>query len=76
MNGVHKKRAKNNNPWNVGQFDSLDAKWITVKGYPTLAEWVLAVAENFRKKTRCFIICGTTKEPRTKSIELSSIHHI
>ncbi len=48
--GTQGKGARNNNPWNVGQFDSLDAKWITVKGYNTLEEWVLAVADNFRKR--------------------------
>ena len=48
--GTQGKWARNNNPWNVGQFDSLDAKGITVKWYPTLEEGVLAVAENFKKR--------------------------
>lgn len=48
--GTQWKGARNNNPWNVGQFDSLDAKWITVKWYPTLEDWVLAVADNFKKR--------------------------
>ncbi len=48
--GTQGKGARNNNPWNVGQFDSLDAKWITVKWYNTLEDWVLAVADNFKKR--------------------------
>jgi uncharacterized protein YoaH (UPF0181 family) len=44
------KWARNNNPWNVWQFDSLDAKWITVKWYTTLQEWINAVANNLAKR--------------------------
>ena len=34
--------ARNNNPWNVWQFDSLGTQW--VKWYATLQDWVNAVA--------------------------------
>ena len=48
--GTKGKWARNNNPGNVGQFDSLDAKGITVKWYGTLQEGVDAVAQNLRKR--------------------------
>ena len=60
--GTQGKGARNNNPWNVGQFDSLDAKWITVKGYPTLAEWVLAVANNFKKRQDALLSVAPQKK--------------
>ena len=48
--GTAGKGARNNNPGNVGQFDSLDAKGITVKGYDTLQEGIDAVAGNLKKR--------------------------
>ena len=48
--GTKGKGARNNNPWNVGQTDTLDAQGITVKGYPTLQEGVNAVAKNLKKR--------------------------
>lgn len=48
--GTQGKGARNNNPGNVGQFDSLDAKGITVKGYDTLQEGIDAVAFNLKKR--------------------------
>jgi hypothetical protein len=40
--------AKNNNPGNVWQFDSLGTTWVA--GYKTLQEWVDAVAKNLRSR--------------------------
>lgn len=71
--GTQGKGARNNNPWNVGQFDSLDAKWITVKGYPTLAEWVLAVAENFRKRQDALLSVAPQKK---SSADVNKIYQI
>lgn len=71
--GTQGKGARNNNPWNVGQFDSLDAKWITVKGYPTLAEWVLAVAENFRKRQDALLSVAPQKK---SSADINKIYQI
>lgn len=48
--GTKGKGARNNNPWNVGQLDRLDAQGITVEWYATLQEGVDAVAENFAKR--------------------------
>lgn len=48
--GTKWKWARNNNPGNIWQFDSLDAQGVTVPWYPTLQEWVNAVAENFAKR--------------------------
>lgn len=60
--GTQGKGARNNNPWNVGQFDSLDAKWITVKGYNTLEDWVLAVADNFKKRQDALLSVAPQKK--------------
>ena len=45
--------AKNNNPWNVGQFDSLGTQWVA--GYKTLQDGVNAVAENLQKRVNALI---------------------
>ena len=58
--GTKGKGARNNNPGNVGQFDSLDAKGITVKWYATLQEGVDAVAQNLRKRLDAY----TAKYPQ------------
>ena len=50
--GTKWKGARNNNPWNVWQFDSLDAQGITVEWYKTLQEWVDAVASNFASRAK------------------------
>ena len=67
--GTQGKGARNNNPWNVGQFDSLDAKWITVKWYPTLEDWVLAVADNFKKRQDALLSIAWRS---TKNTELTN----
>ena len=45
--------ARNNNPWNVGQFDSLGTQWVA--GYKTLQDGVNAVAENLEKRVNALI---------------------
>jgi hypothetical protein len=45
--------ARNNNPWNVGQFDSLGTQWVA--GYKTLQDGVNAVAENLQKRVNALI---------------------
>ena len=45
--------AKNNNPWNVGQFDRLGTQWVA--GYKTLQDGVNAVAENLQKRVNALI---------------------
>lgn len=50
--GTKGKGARNNNPGNVGQFDSLDAQGITVKGYATLQEGIDAVSINLAKRQK------------------------
>lgn len=71
--GTQGKGARNNNPWNVGQFDSLDAKWITVKWYNTLEDWVLAVADNFKKRQDALL----SVVPKSKSSgDINKIYQI
>lgn len=50
--------AKNNNPGNIGQFDSLGTKG--VKGYTTLQEGVDAVAKNLAGRKTTSVATGTT----------------
>lgn len=45
--------ARNNNPWNVGQFDRLGTQWVA--GYKTLQDGVNAVAENLQKRVDALI---------------------
>ena len=45
--------ARNNNPWNVGQFDRLGTQWVA--GYKTLQDGVNAVAENLQKRVNALI---------------------
>ena len=52
--------AKNNNPWNVGQFDSLWTKWVA--WYNSLQEWVNAVAGNLAKRQTALWLGGTDKK--------------
>lgn len=71
--GTQGKGARNNNPWNVGQFDSLDAKWITVKGYSTLEDWVLAVADNFKKRQDALLSVAPQKKTSTDTNKIYQI---
>ena len=71
--GTQGKGARNNNPWNVGQFDSLDAKWITVKGYNTLEDWVLAVADNFKKRQDALLSVAPQKKTSTDTNKIYQI---
>lgn len=71
--GTQGKGARNNNPWNVGQFDSLDAKWITVKWYNTLEDWVLAVADNFKKRQDALL---SVTPQRKQSGDINKIYQI
>jgi hypothetical protein len=52
--------AKNNNPGNIGQFDSLGTKG--VKGYTTLQDGVDAVAKNLAGRKTTSVATGTTTE--------------
>lgn len=71
--GTQGKGARNNNPWNVWQFDSLDAKWITVKWYNTLEDWVLAVADNFKKRQDALL---SVTPQRKQSGDINKIYQI
>lgn len=60
--GTKGKGARNNNPGNVGQFDSLDAKGITVKGYDTLQDGIDAVANNLAKRQKALGLTQTQEK--------------
>ena len=70
--------ARNNNPWNVGQFDSLGTQWVA--GYKTLQDGVNAVAENLQKRVNALIpklpksnqSVGQTTEPKEVSANAKS----
>lgn len=60
--GTKGKWARNNNPWNIGQFDSLDAQWITVEGYKTLQEGIDAVGNNLAKRQKALWVPSKTRD--------------
>lgn len=62
--------ARNNNPGNVGQFDSL---WTQgVKWYATLQDWVNAVAQNLAKRVDALIPKLPKSNQKVSSVESTS----
>ena len=53
--------SKNNNPWNVWQFDRLWTEW--VEWFKTIQEWIDAAASNLEKRTLAFKQLFPNREP-------------
>lgn len=62
--------ARNNNPWNVWQFDSIGTQW--VKWYATLQDWVNAVAQNLAKRVDALIPKLPKSNQKVSSVESTS----